>query len=291
MSSANALALARRRSTARLLEAACLDGGWEVDGRLMSAPPRWLHLGQHRRDIYCSGERRITSQLMDRLFEDCPDAMQAWYSPVWACLDTAATDKHLTTKLLNLAGSKWSSQPIGNLLEHLASQSLVGGPHKLKLVTMYVCAVRLAKNSRRKDLAGVLAMRLARALYFLAVHWLYAPVAEEVWIYCGKTIIRGLRVGDAKVEFREECWNFAHRYIRETEAYLAQVLLPKSPPSRLSARTLNVFLADVLVGLTSSSYADTEYVLSRIPIMRGFERGELRQVPTLETVGLLRPDC
>ena len=290
MSSANALALARRRSLARLLEAACLDSGWVVEGRLFSAPPTWLNMGQHRRDIYCSGERGFTSRLMDCLFAECPDAMQAWYSPIWSCLATEATTKNLADNLRSLAGTEWQSQPQQQHLEHLAAQSLAVGPYDLALVTKYICAVRLAKCSKQMELAGILAMRLARSLVLLAVHWLYAPLSREVWGYCGKTFIRGLRIGDAKVEFRKDSWDFSHAFIRETEAHIALRMLPKKTPRRLSAGALNEIVIDVLIGLTSTSYSDAEFVFSRTPYPKNFGRSEANSVPTIELLGILRPD-
>ena len=289
MSSANALALARRRSTARLLELACLDSGWVVEGSFFTAPPSWLGLGQHRRDIYCSGERSFTSRLMDCLFAECPDARRAWYSAVWSCLDTGATEKHLADHLLTLAGPEWQSQPQEKLLAHLAAQTLELGPYDLPLVTKFVCAVRLARTSQHTELAGILAMKLARALFLLSVNWLYAPLSQEVWSYCGKTFIRGLRIGDAKVEFRDESWAFANTFIRETEAHITLRMLPKKTPRRLSAGALTETVVDVLTGLTSTSYTDTEFVLSRIPALRNFGRSEPWQVPSLEMVGVLRP--
>ena len=290
MSSANALALARRRSTARLLEAASLESGWEVGGCLLRAPPTWLGLGQHRRDIYCSGERRITANLMDRLFVECPDAMHAWFSPVWGCLRTSATANQLGRTLLTLVDDEWQSKTQDELLEHLASQSLEAGPYNVKLVARYVCAVRLARSGQKFELAGMLAMRLARSLVMLAVHWLYAPLSEEVWGYCGKTFIRGLRVGGARVEFGDAAWAFAHTFIRETEAHTGLRMLPKKTPRRLSASALTESVIDVLIGLTSTSYSDTEFVLSRMPYLRNFGRSDASSVPSIELVGILRPD-
>jgi hypothetical protein len=247
-------------------------------------------MGQHRRDIYCSGERGFTSRLMDCLFAECRDAREAWYSPIWSCLDTGATTKHLADNLRRLAETEWQSQPQQLHLEHLAAKTLAVGPYDLALVTKYICAVRLAKCSRQMKLAGILAMRLARSLVLLAVHWLYAPLSQEVWGYCGKTFIRGLRIGDAKVEFREDAWTFAHAFIRETEAHITLRMLPRTPPRRLSASALTESVIDVLIGLTSTSYSDTEFVLSRMPYLRNFGRSETSAVPSLELIGILRPN-
>ena len=289
LASANALGMAQRRATARVFEIACLDGGWELDGHVQWAPATWEALGQVKRDAFCSAEKRIPRGLLDRLFVECPEAVAVWHSPIWDCLAGDATPEYLERRLRTLVRLGEQDKSLRQFLDRLASDPVTGGPVTMERVAALICATRLARSHRWAEAAGALAMRLSRSLLLLSVHWLYAPLSEEVWNYCGTTFVRGIRLGDAKVEFRPEGWAFANMLVREMSARISSGMLPRTPPRQLSVNALTEATVDCLVGLTSTSYGDAEYVLSQVPRMRALGGKSQGAVPSLDKVGILRP--
>lgn len=282
MPSPNQLKKAKYRAIAQLLDAACLNAGWSRPDLREVAPPAWLALGPQRRASYCTAERLMSHGLLDQLVAEYPVAGDVRNSVVWLCLSEAATPAFLEQRLRALMGREERELHLEHLLSKLARSRLDDGPFDLGLVVRYVCATKLSKslgrqavrdrqpskglsgaldtqnlpNGRRqehvdrKDLPGMLAMRLARALYMVAVDELLAPLAREVWIYAGHAFASGLKLDDGKVRFSEEAFDFGREYVMRSEANITLSMVPKQPARRISASALREIVAGALFGLT-----------------------------------------
>lgn len=285
MPSPNELKKARCRATAQLLEVACLNGGWTRPGLDCSAPPTWLAMGPQRRAAYCSAERLMSPTLVDQLIVEYPAAGKAWDPLVWSCLSQDATTAFLERTLRRLVAPDKRKPDLGGLLKEVAEPPLADAGTDIERVVIYVCATRLAKifsrqasNARvsarsqqrkravgqsieenaedraaRKNLPGLLAMRLARALYVTSVDDLFAPWAKAVWVYAGHIFVNGLRADEARVRFSDEAYEFAREYVGCVEAEITLKMLPQDPPCRLSVLALKEVVSYALNGLTEPS--------------------------------------
>lgn len=285
MPSPNELKKAKYRALAQLFEIACLNSGWTRPDLRATAPPTWLALGPQRRASYCEAERLMSQGLLDQLVAEYSVAGPVRNSAVWACLSEAATPAFLEQRLRESMGRDERELDLEDLLSKLARSRLDDGPFGLELLVCYVCATKLSKSLRRqtarnrqhsnrrsgaleahnlpadhqqelvarKDLPGMLAMRLARALYMVSVDELLAPLAREVWIYAGHTFASGLRLDDAKIRFSEDAFDFARAYVKSCEARITLNMVPQQSPRRISASALREIVGGALFGLTDST--------------------------------------
>ena len=321
MPSPNELKKAKYRALGQLFEVACLNAGWTRPDIRGAAPPTWLALGPQRRASYCAAERIMNDRLLDQLVAEYEVAGDVRNSAVWACLGEEAAPGFLEQKLRSMVGGDDGELELQDLLDKLARSRLEDGPFDLGLVVRYLCALRLSRTLGRhvgrkrsppkgqldamnagpfsierpeetvgrKDLPGMLAMRLARALYMLSVDELLAPLAREVWIYAGHMFVSGLKVDDARVRFSEDAFEFACQHVKNVEASITLDMMLQQPARRVSPSALREIVAGVLFGLTeptcSKAYRTMTEVLAMGVTAASSRRGrEVRSALILEPI-------
>lgn len=254
MTSVSSLKRAKYRAIAQMIEVARLNRGWDRPGSTELAPVTWLEMWPCRRAEYLSATRLMAPKLLNRLIAEFPPAGEAWDSDVWICLQDNADPFLLERKLRLSLRPEQRGMPREELLEHLSTTTLEHEEFGLRTVVSYVCALRLTNEfrlpERREIQCGLLAMRLARALYMLSVDELFAPLAREVWVYSGHTIAQGLRTDGSRICFSELAFDLAREYVIRVETSITMLMMPKDPPRRIPVDFLRETVKDVLFELT-----------------------------------------
>lgn len=295
MPSPNELKKARYRAVAKLFDTACSNPAWIRSGLREPAPATWLALAPHRRAAYCAADRLMSPALRDQLIAEYPLAGRIWNSSVWACLGEPATPQFLEQQLRASVTQENSELDLLELFGRLALAPMEHGPFDLRLVVSFVCATRLSKTLGRQmrrerrptkglqttlgtgradmdasrhfaheDLSGLLAMRLARALYLVAVDELLAPMAREVWVYAGHTFVSGLRADNARVRFSEDAFDFAFHYVKSVEAEVSLHMVQQEPTRGISAPALREIVAGALFGLTEPTTSKAHRTMTQM---------------------------
>jgi hypothetical protein len=268
----NALLRAKRISFfAAIVAAVEISRSKRAGARVRSS---WEGIRNDRRAAYLSGEGRIGQEVLSDLMAEFPQAATIWESDVWEWLGPDLLPRSSENRLYSLLRLSRTQVP----LEALLTEALLQRPsdNALQRPARFALALKVARHAKLQTHAASAAVALAESLLSLCGCPYRRAAAEQLWLYCGRSLLGGVREGSRGVEYSKRTWDFMSFHCLSVEDSIKSMAYASPDGTELPFVVMEEVLRDVVSALTTPDTHRAAFIMSRYNDMEPTRRAKDR---------------
>ena len=248
----------------------------------------WMDTRQDRREAYVRGEGRPSEAFIGALTAEYPVAGKVWRSRVWEFLDPDAAERSCESRLFEECELPRSAYSVDALLAWFRLHRPTSLDSGLDEVSLLVLALRVARRSQIQDETFHAAANLAKALLLLGGCPYRRAASEQLWLYCGRTLVRGIKDRSRSLSFEKSTWDFVADHAMAANVTFRMLAYASPFATELPFSVTEEMLRDLVAAFTTSDSDRATFINSQFNAMSPHRR-QNQPHPDFETLSIWRP--
>jgi hypothetical protein len=185
-------------------------------------------------------------------------------------------------------GRSRSSCSIEELLDGFNDRRAPTAGAWLDEASLRVLALRVARKNKLQACALRVAADLATTLLLLTGCPYRRAASQQLWRYCGSTLVRGLTLKDRTVQFHQRTWEFiADHALKATTAFrLSAYASPLA--ADMPFVVAEELLRDIVTAMTTEDAGRSEFIMSAFNKMSPYRKSG-QKLPDVEVLSIWVP--